>query len=75
MFEVLRELFSSLVGWLDNPVVKLLSYVVSPIMALVSFVYARLDRKELKASTAELATQAEALGRAKAEAAAANQVF
>lgn len=67
MFEVLRELFSSLAGWFDYPVVKLLSYVVSPILALVSFVYSRRDRRELK-------EKAEALGTAKAEAVAANQI-
>ncbi len=69
MFEWLQGWFALIVSWIDYPLVKLLSYVLSPILALISFWFARQDRRDLRSLTASMKNAAEKLGEAKAQAA------
>ena len=61
------EFWDFLVSLLNNPAIKLFSYVVSPILALISFVYARRDRRELRGTTSQLTLSAARYGSAKTE--------
>lgn len=65
MFEFIQEFFSSLVGWLDNPAVKLLSYVVSPLLALISFAYGLRERGRLQRMILLITKNNRRLGRVK----------
>ena len=65
MFEFIQEFFSSLVAWLDNPAIKLLSYVVSPLLALISFAYGMRERGRLQRMILSITKSNRRLGRVK----------
>lgn len=60
-FEFLSAVWDAVVRLLDVPFVRVISYVVSPLLALLAFLWNRRDRKELSAKS-------EQLGRSKKEA-------
>lgn len=65
MFEALYEFFVWLATWLDHPFTKLVSYVVGPILALVSFAYGMRERSKLQRMIARLVKYNRRLGQAK----------
>lgn len=53
-FEVLYEIWDAIARLLDNPIVRVISYVVSPILAILAFVWNRKDRREIIDKSTEL---------------------
>jgi hypothetical protein len=46
-FEVVYEIWDAIARLLDNPIVRVISYVVSPILAILAFLWNRKDRREI----------------------------
>ena len=59
-FELIHTIWDFLTRLFDYPIVRLFSLVVSPILAILAFIWNRNDRKELVA-------QGQQLGRSRAE--------
>jgi chromosome partitioning protein len=53
-FEVLHEIWDTLVRLLEYPIVRVVSYVVSPILAILAFLWNRKDRREIIEKSTEL---------------------
>lgn len=53
-FELLREFWDFLVRLFEYPIVRLISYVVSPILAILAFIWNRKDRREMIEKSTEL---------------------
>jgi chromosome partitioning protein len=53
-FDVLYEIWDAIARLLDNPIVRVVSYVVSPILAILAFLWNRKDRREIIDKSTEL---------------------
>jgi chromosome partitioning protein len=53
-FELFRELWDFAVRLFENPIVRVVSYVVSPILAIMAFLWNRKDRREIIEKSTEL---------------------
>ncbi|HXF55263.1 MAG TPA: AAA family ATPase [Hyphomicrobiaceae bacterium] len=53
-FEVLYEIWDAIDRLLNNPIVRVISYVVSPILAILAFLWNRKDRREIIEKSTEL---------------------
>lgn len=53
-FEIVFQIWESIARLLDNPIVRVVSYVVSPILAILAFLWNRKDRREIIDKSTEL---------------------
>lgn len=53
-FEIFSEIWDFAVRLFENPIVRVVSYVVSPILAILAFLWNRKDRREMIEKSTEL---------------------
>jgi chromosome partitioning protein len=53
-FDVFSEIWDFAVRLFENPIVRIVSYVVSPILAILAFIWNRKDRREIIEKSTEL---------------------
>jgi hypothetical protein len=53
-FELFSEIWDFAVRLFENPIVRVVSYVVSPILAILAFLWNRKDRREMIEKSTEL---------------------
>jgi chromosome partitioning protein len=68
MFEWLQDIIAALEQALNKPIVRLISYVVGPVLALVSFAFGMRERARLQRMMLRLVKNARRLGRMKEQA-------